>query len=54
MHEIAPEPKELYTLWADSSGTGVEKVDLERRDLICALLNSVFSSRAVRQPVGES
>ena len=54
MHEFALKPEELYTLWADSSGAGVEKVDLERRDPICVLLNSIFFSRALHQLVGGS
>jgi hypothetical protein len=54
MHKIALEPKELCQLWADGSGAGVEEVNLERRDYIYALLNSVFPCGAVSQPVGES
>ena len=50
MHMIALEPKELYMLWADGSGAGVEEVDWERCVPTCALLNIFLPCRAVKQP----
>jgi hypothetical protein len=52
MRKIALKSKELYTLWVDGSDAGVEEVDLERRDSIYILLNSVLPYGALSQPVG--
>jgi hypothetical protein len=52
MHKIAVDPRELYTLWADGSGGGVEGLDLERCDHIDALRNTLFPCRAICQPAG--
>jgi hypothetical protein len=54
MHKIALEPKGLYRLCADGSSAGVEKVDLERRDHTCVLLNILFPCGALNQHVGGS
>jgi hypothetical protein len=52
MHKIAPEPKELYKLWMDSSGAGVEEADLERRNHTWVRLNILFPGGIIGQPVG--
>jgi len=54
MRKIALKSKDTCKLWADSSRTGVEGVDLERRHPTCALLNILFLCGTVSQPVGGS